>query len=77
MGILRHLQQWRETGDGVLRGSTVRATGGVILVPEDLTARNGSEPGEISMHDGTGTPAEGLYRWNGTDWIAVEESGTI
>lgn len=51
-------------------------TSAAVFNPEDLTARTGHADGEHAVHDGSGTPAAGTYRWDsgGAAWVKVEDN---
>lgn len=61
---------------GIRGNGPVSLPNAVEFAGEDLTARNGNQNDELAMHDGSGTPARGLYRWEdgNLQWVKVEDN---
>jgi len=62
-------------------GESVQRNTESTYVPQDLTASAAPEPGDdgtLAVHDGTGSPAAGLYRSDSgnTQWVKVEDNTT-
>jgi len=67
-------------GVDIRDGPLYEGTGGVVKDPTDLTATTGASDWQVLVHDGSGTPPEGLYRWDdaSSEWMGIDPntSGT-
>lgn len=67
-------------GDDIIEadsGTRTRYNG--VIVEQDLDTAgfdDGLYVGDMGMHDGTGTTAEGPCYWDGTDWISIVDGSS-